>query len=74
MKQILMTDRLYKRLKTIAVEQDERIKVMPPPSPGAGVSNSTDGLGNASDRALAVAAESGDMAEYRRIREKQQGG
>ena len=73
MKQILITDHLYGRLKTIAVEQDERIQVINSPSQGAGVSNSTDGLGNASDRALAVAAESGDMVEYRRLREEQKG-
>ena len=77
MKQILITDRLYKRLKTIAYEQDERIKVMHPPSLGASASGAIDGrggLGNASDRALTAAAASGDMAEYRKIREKQKDG
>jgi hypothetical protein len=60
MKQILITNHLYKRLKTIADEQDESIQVLHPPSPGTGASSSIDGrgwLGNAGDLALAAAAD-----------------
>ena len=74
MKQILITDHFYNRLKTIADEQDERIEVMHTPSRGTGARGSIDGrsgLGNDSDLALAAAAQTGDHAEYRRIREEQ---
>lgn len=74
MKKLLITDHLYGRLKTIAVEQNERIQVINSPSLGTGTGvaiDGRDGSGSASNRALFAAAESGDMAEYRKIRGKQ---
>jgi hypothetical protein len=74
MKGILITDRLYESLKTIAKEQNEQIKVIYTPSQGAGPSDSLDernGLCSIRDCALAAASESGDHAEYRRFREEQ---
>ena len=76
MKQILITNHLYKHLKIIADEKDEHIQVMHPPSLGAGTGSidGRSGLGNESDRALTAAAESGDHAEFRRLREEQKAG
>ena len=77
MKQILITDHLYMRLKTIADEQDEHIQVMYTPSREAGASGSIDGrggLGNASVRPVGAREERDDMTEFRRLREEQKAG
>ena len=86
MKTISITDQIYDRLKSMAGEQstDDYVADVLESSPywypqtvKAGDNGSPSDHGDPSknsDFALAMAAQTGDHAEYRRIREKQKAG